>query len=593
MHSRSLGGALLVAKRNCWLLLLLNHRHGKMERKAQNMAQTVEQATRQDLLILREYASTRNPALFSELAARYTNSVFATCLRITSNAHDAEDLTQDCFFELARQAHSIKSSVGGWLHRMATNRALNALRSRQRRHGHEKGAGGVHETPKSDGASWSDVAPILDEAIDSLPDELREAIVQHYLEGQSQSEIANRLNLNQSTMSRRVKQGLELLRQRLKSRGLTLSLATMTTLLMDNAAEAASSQLVSSVAKIGLAGVGPKLMSFTSVKVTTWCKVCASFAMPVVVQFFVGGWLTFVTGAGMVLYLSWFKPAWFLELLEAFGNSPVTFSNYNLLDRWNWKSPPANARHVMFVSLVVAAFAFCFAAIFLFTSDFSNRFGMSALMGLIGVWRLAIAIKIGWHIRNAKVATSSSTTEPHRLSLVDVAQSALLAASMTLLLAWCLMMKQGTTIGFFGWYAMMLGMGVVWGLAETAYKWLIYRDQPATSYFPQQADQNVTRAAWRGLKVLLGFAGFMLATSALIAVLTLIQPGSTNDALPFLGIAGCLSFGSLTAALQPLHKLWQTHSAQRPLWTVVAVTGGGCLILNAYWLFVAWTGVLR
>ena len=50
--------------------------------------------------------------------------------------------------------------------------------------------------------TWSDVAPILDEVIDSLPEELRHAVVQHYLNGESQSAIAKQLDLNQSSVSR-------------------------------------------------------------------------------------------------------------------------------------------------------------------------------------------------------------------------------------------------------------------------------------------------------------------------------------------------------------------------------------------------------
>ena len=37
--------------------------------------------------------------------------VFAVCLRITCNKHDAEDATQECFFSLARKASTVQSSL--------------------------------------------------------------------------------------------------------------------------------------------------------------------------------------------------------------------------------------------------------------------------------------------------------------------------------------------------------------------------------------------------------------------------------------------------------------------------------------------------
>ena len=64
-----------------------------------------------DAVLLSQYAQTRNPSLFSELARRYTGSVYGTCLRITASVHDAEEVTQDCFFELPKQATSIHTSV--------------------------------------------------------------------------------------------------------------------------------------------------------------------------------------------------------------------------------------------------------------------------------------------------------------------------------------------------------------------------------------------------------------------------------------------------------------------------------------------------
>ena len=76
-----------------------------------------------DIALLHQYARSQEPAAFVELSRRHAGVVYGTCLRITANVQDAEELTQDCFFELARRAATIRSSVGGWLHSLATHRA--------------------------------------------------------------------------------------------------------------------------------------------------------------------------------------------------------------------------------------------------------------------------------------------------------------------------------------------------------------------------------------------------------------------------------------------------------------------------------------
>ena len=121
-----------------------------------------------------------------------------------------EELTQDCFLELARQAAAIRTSVGGWLHRSATHRALNSVRSRMRRQKHEQAAAGIAVRPTSTAeVSWRDIEPLVDLALEELPEELRTPLLLHYLENRSQSDVASQLDVHQSTVSRRIQEGLQ------------------------------------------------------------------------------------------------------------------------------------------------------------------------------------------------------------------------------------------------------------------------------------------------------------------------------------------------------------------------------------------------
>ena len=73
-----------------------------------------------DAALLDRYAETRDAEAFATLVRRYAGLVYGTCLRITANAHDAEDAAQECFMDLARQTASISTSLPGWLHTTAT-----------------------------------------------------------------------------------------------------------------------------------------------------------------------------------------------------------------------------------------------------------------------------------------------------------------------------------------------------------------------------------------------------------------------------------------------------------------------------------------
>ena len=61
-----------------------------------------------DLILLKQYAGSRDAEAFAELARRYAGLVYGTCLRIVGNAFDAEDVAQECFLELARHEPAVR-----------------------------------------------------------------------------------------------------------------------------------------------------------------------------------------------------------------------------------------------------------------------------------------------------------------------------------------------------------------------------------------------------------------------------------------------------------------------------------------------------
>lgn len=71
----------------------------------------------------------------ADLYERHNRRVYALCLRMTGDASDAEDLTQDIFIQLLRKVGSFRGEgqFTTWLHRLTINQVLMHFRSTVRR----------------------------------------------------------------------------------------------------------------------------------------------------------------------------------------------------------------------------------------------------------------------------------------------------------------------------------------------------------------------------------------------------------------------------------------------------------------------------
>jgi RNA polymerase sigma factor (sigma-70 family) len=206
--------------------------------------------------LIRQYAITRDAGVFAELARRYAGLVYGTSLRITRNTSDAEDVTQECFLQLAQEAASVKQSLPGWLHAAARSRSLNLVRGQARRQRHEAQAPPPEPSDPASLARWQEIAQVIDEAIAELPDELREPIILHYLQGQSQPQVAAALGTSQPTISRRLREAVEVLRGRLERSGVALPAVVVADELAQHALVEAPASLVGELGKMAIAGVG-------------------------------------------------------------------------------------------------------------------------------------------------------------------------------------------------------------------------------------------------------------------------------------------------------------------------------------------------
>ena len=146
-----------------------------------------------------EKAKQGDAQAFEILYNLHKRRVYSLCLRMTANAAEAEDLTQEAFLQLYRKIATFRgeSAFSTWLHRMAVNVVLMRLR--------KKGLPVVpleetieteEEAPKKElGGEDAKLAGSierlhLERAIERLPPGYRTIFVLHDVEGYEHNEIA-------------------------------------------------------------------------------------------------------------------------------------------------------------------------------------------------------------------------------------------------------------------------------------------------------------------------------------------------------------------------------------------------------------------
>jgi RNA polymerase sigma factor (sigma-70 family) len=213
-------------------------------------------AMNDDASLLRSYADENSEAAFAELVRRHVDLVYGAALRRTGgDAHDAADIAQQVFTTLARNARKLSrhTVVGAWLHTATRNAALNLMISDQRRKAREAAAFALHGTDESS-PEWERLRPLLDEAIDELPEANRSAVVLRFLERRAFAEIGATLRLSEDTARKRVDRALEKLREVLARRGVKSTSAALAAAFANEVAAMAPAGLATAITGVALAG---------------------------------------------------------------------------------------------------------------------------------------------------------------------------------------------------------------------------------------------------------------------------------------------------------------------------------------------------
>jgi RNA polymerase sigma-70 factor, ECF subfamily len=166
---------------------------------------------------------------FEQEAIPYMPEMYAAALRMTRNRSDAEDLVQETFLRAYRGFAGFEegTNLRAWLYRILTNAYINTYRKRQREpvtvSDDELPEWWLYEKLGGEAMEASAEARVLEslpdedvqEALASLPEQFRLAVLLADVEGFSYKEIAEILDVPMGTVMSRLHRGRRALEKRL------------------------------------------------------------------------------------------------------------------------------------------------------------------------------------------------------------------------------------------------------------------------------------------------------------------------------------------------------------------------------------------
>ncbi len=212
--------------------------------------------------LLGRYVRTGDEDAFRQIVERHIHLVWAAARRINRCDEAVRDIAQEVFTTLARKAPTLPPGtvLTGWLHRTACHVAWRVARDEARRSWREREATDQHALTMDDPArqhAAEALLPVLDAALDELPDADREVILLRYLAAKPLAEVGAAFHIGEDAAQKRVARATDRLRDVLQRRGVTVTGGLVTAALSVAAADLAPAGLASAVSAGALATSAP------------------------------------------------------------------------------------------------------------------------------------------------------------------------------------------------------------------------------------------------------------------------------------------------------------------------------------------------
>src|SRR5262245_12007974 len=246
---------------------------------------------RADFELLRDFVRRGDQLAFTAVVRRHLDLVYATALRKVEDPGAAQEIAQNVFAALARKAWQFApdSSLPAWLHRTTLLEAREWWRNELRRRRREQTAVELGTTmkPSDPQPALRSLIPLLDEALLSLREKDRTALLLRFYESQSLREVGASLGVGEDAAQKRVSSALEKVSRFFQRRGFRTTTAAMAAAALQGTATSTSAATSAAVAAAVLKGAPPvlaggfawlaRLASLSKPQLASLCLVVVAF----------------------------------------------------------------------------------------------------------------------------------------------------------------------------------------------------------------------------------------------------------------------------------------------------------------------------
>lgn len=138
---------------------------------------------------------------FRQLYEQYSRAMYNICLRMMNDVHDAEDILQEAFIQVYKSISQFRgeASIGSWIKRIVINKCLNQLKKNMPHFIQVDDMELNEEGSQVNEEEFTCTVENVKKAVSELPDGYRIVLSLYLFEDYSHREIAEKLNISEST----------------------------------------------------------------------------------------------------------------------------------------------------------------------------------------------------------------------------------------------------------------------------------------------------------------------------------------------------------------------------------------------------------
>ena len=244
-----------------------------------------------DLDLLRQFARENSQDAFGEIVRRHLPLVYSAALRQVRSPQLAEDVAQSVFADLASDAGKLKPDTVliAWLYSVTRRATIDVIRKESRRQLREQIAVEMNDM-NATANDWTQIEPLLDDAMAALDEIDRAAILLRYFENKNLREVGESLKISDDAAQKRVSRAMERLREFFSKQKIAIGASGLAVLISANAVQAAP---------VGLAATISTAAIFAGKTISTSTVIAKTIAMTTIQKIIIGTTLAVIAGTGI------------------------------------------------------------------------------------------------------------------------------------------------------------------------------------------------------------------------------------------------------------------------------------------------------